>query len=50
MGTLRDQESETLGANVSPELKRKVRIAAAKQNKSISEWLRDVVDREASDV
>lgn len=49
MATAEDQERKTIGAQVSPELKRKARIAAAKEDKTISDWLRDVIDEAAAE-
>jgi hypothetical protein len=35
---------ESVGARVSVDLKRRVRLAAARENKNVSEWLRDYLD------
>ena len=39
-----DEEKVHLGAEVPPELKKRVRIAAAQHDKTMSAYLRDVLD------
>lgn len=43
MATAEKPEPETIGAQVSPELKRRARMAAAREDKTISDWLRGVL-------
>jgi predicted HicB family RNase H-like nuclease len=39
-----DDEKVTIGAKVSPAFKRRVRIAAAKQGQSMSQYIREAVE------
>lgn len=43
-----DDEMVHLGAEVPPELKKRVRIAAAKRDKTMSAYLRDLLEDETA--
>lgn len=44
-----DDDTEHLGAQVPASMKRKARVTAAKEDLSMSEWLRHVVDEAVED-
>lgn len=41
-----EEHSERLSASVSPELKHKIRVAAAEQDKTMSEFVREILEDE----
>lgn len=43
MSEAKEKYSESVGASVSPELKRKIRIAAAKEDVSMSTYIREIL-------
>lgn len=50
MGTkMEDEPTESVGAKVTPSLKRKLRIKAARQDKTMSQFLRELIKESLAD-
>lgn len=45
-----NQDTESLLTRVPPDIKKRVRVAAAMEDKSISEYLRDLVEDEVPEI
>lgn len=49
MSESKERYTESVGASVSPELKRKIRIAAAKEDLSMSTFIREILQEAMED-